>query len=570
MAKKFNKVAMRYADDVLSGKQIAGPYIKLAIERHLRDLENGKDRGLRFDHEAGQLVIDFIEQLRHWKGTKAGERMMLEPNQQFYLYTLFGWKREDGTRRFRTSYKEIARKNGKTTECAGKGMFTAFLDREPGAQVYFVATKEDQARIGFKDVIQIIKKTPGLPDIFKSYVKSVVCEENESFLRPLGSDSDTQDGFDPHHAIIDEYHAHPNDGMLNVMESGMVARRQPLTDIITTAGFNKTYPCFGFRKTVVDILEGRLTDDALYGLIFSLDEKDDWQDPDNWIKANPNLGASVRLDNLLDRFTKAKNQGGEKEVEFKTKSLNLWVDAAKTWIKDAIWTQNLRLYKEEDLRGLKCYAALDLSATKDFTAFALLFPMGDGTFKILLRLWIPEDTVEERVDKGLADLRNWIQAGHVRVTKGNTVDYDQMLYDILDDCKKFQVESIANDPWATAFLPQQLAKVLPERFVDGETYSRIHEFRQGYGSMSSPTKEFERLALQTKMNHDGNPALRWMLGNVAIDTDAAGNNKPDKEKASNKIDGVVAVIMALGEYLTWNWQQTESVYEERGLRSFNS
>ncbi len=545
---KYNPVAMRYAEDVLSGKQVAGKHIISAVNRHLADMENGRDRGLWFDHAAGQQIIDFTQQLRHWKGKKAGTPILLEPNQVFYLYSLFGWKRDNGTRRFRKSYKEIARKNGKTTECAAKGMFTAYLDNEPGAQVYFVATKEDQARIGFKDVQEIIKKTPGLSSIFQSFVKSVVCEDESSFLKPLGSDSDTQDGFDPHHAIIDEYHAHPTDGMLNVMESGMGAREQPLIDIITTAGFNKHYPCYQFRKVMVDILEGRLQDDSLFGMIFTIDEKDEWQDESVWVKANPNLHASVYLDNLRDMSRAARNEGGEKEVNFRTKNLNEWTDAEKTWIPDDIWVKAGVTFGADSLNGATCYGGLDLAVVDDFSALTLSFPMDDGTFKQLYYFWIPEWTVERRVKKGLSSLRNWIEAGFVKVTDGNVTDFDVIQQDIVELAERFNIVSIAAD----RNLANQLINNLNANGVN------VTAFNQGIVNMSTPTNEFERLVRKGELNHGNNPVMRWMMGNVTIRRNAQGGVMPDKDKSSEKIDGIVASIMAWGEWNTFIKGQAES------------
>lgn len=556
----YNPIAAKYAEDVLSGRQIAGKHIISAVKRHLSDLETGKDRGLWFDHDAGQRVIDFTEQLRHWKGSKAGSPILLEPNQIFYLYTLFGWMRDNGTRRFRKSYKEIARKNGKTTECAAKGMYTAYLDNEPGAQVYFVATKEEQARIGFKDVQEIIKKTPGLGSIFHSWTKSVTCEEESSFLKPLGSDSDTQDGFDPHHAIIDEYHAHKTDGMLNVMESGMGARRQPLIDIITTAGFDKQLPCYSFRKVMVDILDGRLTDDALFGMIFTIDEADDWRDESVWMKANPNLHASVYLDNLRDMAQAARNEGGEKEVNFRTKNLNEWTDAAETWISDDVWMQGATSFKSDSLQGATCYGGLDLAMVGDFSALALNFPMPDGSFKRLYRFWIPEWTVEQRVKRGLSNLRNWIEAGYVTVTDGNVTDFDVIEQDILAMAERFNIVSIGADRnYASQLINNLIAKGV-----------NVTPFNQGRVNMTPPTNEYERLIRKGQIDHGKNPVMRWMLGNVVLIKDSNGNVRPDKSKSSDKIDGVVADIMAQGEYITFmNGNETnyDDHYATYGIRS---
>lgn len=571
---RFHPVVMRYCEDVLAGREVVGELTRLSVERFMNDLEHGHERGLYMDHTTGELAIDFMGMLRHHKGKLANTPIELRPHQQFYLYNLFGWKRADKTRRFRTSYKEVARKNGKTTECAGKAMFTTTIDEEQGAQVYFVATKEEQARIGFDDVWKIARKTPMLeltrdnPDgIFQVYKKSVYVPMTDSTIKPVGSDSKTQDGFDPHHAIIDEYHAHKTDDMVNIMESGMGAREQPLVDIITTAGFNKTYPCFGFRKMITDIMHGITSNDEIFGLIFTIDETDDWRDQSVWCKSNPNLGASVNMPYLIGQAKKAIDRGGEKEVDFKTKNLNVWTDAAKTWIQHAKWMQYAKPIDRNALRGRKCYGGLDLSAIQDFTAFSLLFPLPDGTFQLLVWLWIPEETVKERVKKGLADLEVWIRDGWVRTCPGPTIDYEQLVTEILAICKRYNVASIARDKWASEPVIQELEKHLGTRWDEekGEEVSKLTDFDQGIRSFSPCTKWFEKLVLEQKLQHGGNPVLSWMLSNVTIYTDGSGNQKPHKDKSNEKIDGVISSIMALGEYLTFNWQP-QSGLETHGIR----
>lgn len=329
-----------YVKKVLDNNIVTCDYIKMACQRHLDDIANAKNKGLIWKPEEGNRIIKYTSTLRHHKGeaAKRGDPFKLELHQQFYFQSLFGWYKynSDGeeVRRFRTSYKEVARKNGKTTECAVKSLYHLDMDNEEGAQAYFVATKEEQARIGFKDVQEIARKSGLLEEGFKIFTKSVTYQRRGGVIRPVGSDSNTQDGFDPSLAIVDEYHAHKDDSMLNVMESGMGARKQPLIDIITTSGYNKQGPCFALRNVCVDILQGKIVDDSMLALIFTLDDGDDWENPDLWIKANPNLGVSVNFDFLRDRYVKAINEGSSKETDFKTKNLNMWVDASEVWIPD--------------------------------------------------------------------------------------------------------------------------------------------------------------------------------------------------------------------------------------------
>lgn len=539
---------LNYIEDVLSGDIITGEFLKLAINRHLSDLKRQNTEGFPyyFDEKEGQRYIDFAHLCRHWKGEKARESFKLESHQQFYFMMLFGWLRKDGGRRFRTSYKQVARKNGKTSECALKALAHLKLDDEAGAQVYFAATKEDQARIAFTDVQEIIKATPNLGNHFKIFTKSVT--RGASFIKPLGSDSNTSDGFDPSYGVIDEYHAHPDQGMLNVLESGMAARKSPLIDIITTAGYNKDGPCYSdMRRTSIEILRGIKTDDTHLALIYELDKDDDWQDETNWIKANPNLGVSVKLDFLRDRFLKAKNEGGSKEIDFKTKNLNIWTDSSATWITDDTWMGCD--FGAEDHTGGECYGGLDMASTRDITALVLYFP-GEVSY-IEPYFFIPELTAVERVNKDGVNYDRWIRSGHMIETEGNVTDYNFVKAKIMELAERYRIKSIAYDRWNASQLVIDL------------TYEGIpmSPFGQGFASMSAPTKELEKLVHSKAINHAGNPVLRWMNSNIQIQTDPAGNIKINKAKSSEKVDGMVALAMALGETMT-DERPHASVYDD--------
>jgi len=516
-----------YITGVLDGSIITGEFIRLAVQRHVDDLK--KDWAYHFDEKAAQRAISIFEIFRHWKGEWAGERIKLEPHQVFYIASLFGWLRKDNTRRFRTSFKSVARKNGKTTESAGKAIYHLLADKEPGGQVYFAATKEDQARIGFKDVQEIIKKTPEVRKHFKVMTKSVVM--GSSFMKPLGSDSNTQDGFDPSWGVIDEYHAHRSDEMLNVLESGMGARRQPVIDVITTAGFHKEYPCYSqLRKTGIEILRGIKTDDTFLVMIFEMDEDDDWKDKKNWIKANPNLGTNVYSDYLDTRFIKAKNEGGTKEVDFKTKNLNMWVDAADVWIQDDKF-QDCKV--DEFPEPVEAWGGLDLASTSDITAFTLVF-RGERLYS---KSWyfLPKERNYDTRNEGM--YKRWVTDGWLIETPGNVTDYDFVRAKINELAEKINIRSIAYD----RFNANQLVINLQD---DG---LKMDGFGQGFVSMSAPSKEFERLIVSGEFAHLGDPVLRWMLSNVNIAMDGAGNIKVHKGNSAGKVDGVVSNIMAIGE-----------------------
>jgi phage terminase large subunit-like protein len=423
-----------------------------------------------------------------------------------------------------------------TTECAGKSIYHLVYDNEPGAQVYFTATKEDQARIGFKDCQEIIKATPGLRSMMKTMTKSVIYESN--FIKPLGSDSNTQDGFDPSWGVIDEYHAHKTDEMLNVLESGMGARRQPMIDVITTAGFHKDYPCYAaLRKTGIEILKGIKQDESYLVMIYELDEKDDWHDQTTWIKSNPNLNVSVKLEYLQNRFLKAMNEGGTKEVDFRTKNLNQWTDSAETWIEDAVFMNCSDPLP--DLSGRECYLGQDLASTEDMNSHALFFP-GDPCYAIL-RYYVPRETMKKRVKDGADHLR-WEQQGWLNVTPGNVTDYDFLIADAIALKDKYKIKKLGYDPWNAK---QTAVKLQDLGFV-------VEEVRQGVGSMGEATKKLETLIRDKRLIHGGNPILRWNNSNIVIIKDSNGNIKMDKGHSTGKIDGMVALTNAIVVWLRDN------------------
>lgn len=551
----------QYIKAVQSGKIQTGELVKLAIKRHLKDLDRQGDADFPyyFDEKQGQRFINFAHKCKHWKGDKAKQYIELEPWQQFYIISLFGWLREGGLRRFRTAYMEIGRKNGKTSLCAVKALAHLKLDNEAGAQVYFAATKEDQARIGFRDVQEIIKATPGLGELYKIYTKSVTF--GNSFIKPLGSDSDTSDGLDPSYGIIDEYHAHPTSGMLSVLESGMASRRSPLIDIITTAGFNQQGPCYTeARRTSIEILKGIKQDETHLALIYSLDEDDDWKDEENWIKANPNLGVSVRLDFLRDRFQKAINEGGSKEVDFKTKNLNIWTEAEKTWISDENYMKCVTddftggPLDIEKFKGKKCRSGLDLASVRDTCSWVLVFKDELGNYKSVAFFFLPEKAMKDRQAKGIP-YQQWVKEGYIILTPGDATDYDFIRAKINEVAKIVQIESIEYDRYNSSQLVIDLCN-------DG---FKCNPFGQGFVSMSGPTKTLEKLIYNKQINPGTNPVMRWMFSNISIKRDPADNIKITKESSKEKVDGPVSLVMGIGGWLTPSAKA--SPYETRGVRT---
>lgn len=541
-----------YAEQVRSGEILVCEYVRLAVERYYADLDRALDKGWYFDKKAAMRAIHFIEKLKHTKGEWAGQRFRLEPWQQFVLWNIFGWKNADGTRRFRYAYIEIARKNGKTALSAGIGLYMLFADGESRPEVYSAATVKDQAKICFSDAVEIVKATD-LKNYLTPFRNSIVYELKGGTMKPLSSDYGTHDGLNPSCGIIDEFHAHKDSGMFDVIKSAFGARRQPLMFIITTAGFNKSGACYAYRENVIKVLRGMNEDDSLFGIIYTLDDKSEWDDPKMWIKANPNLGVSLSADYLADQVKDAKNRP-EAVRNVMTKNVNLWVDAERTWILDDVWMKCIGTTDSADLKGCTCWGGLDLSNVSDITAYVLIFHENDR-FQLLPRFWIPEEKMQEKVRKENINYDKWVTEGYVTVTPGNVIDYDFVKADILRIVADYDLRTSAYDRWNSS-----------QTIIDLQNEGmECNPFGQGYGSMSAPTKEFEKLVLTEKIEHFGNPVLRWMLASTLVKTDPAGNIKPDKEKSTQKIDGIVASIMALGEWMTAQADDESNPYENRGL-----
>ncbi len=543
-----------YAEQVRSGEILVCEYVRLAVERYYADFDRALDRGQYFDKKAAMRAIRFIEKLKHTKGEWAGQRFRLESWQQFVLWNIFGWKNADGTRRFRYAYIEIARKNGKTALSAGIGLYMLFADGESRPEVYSAATVKDQAKICFSDAAEIVKATD-LKNYLTPYRNSIVYELKGGTMKPLSSDYGTHDGLNPSCGIIDEFHAHKDSGMFDVIKSAFGARRQPLMFIITTAGFDKSGVCYAYRENIIKVLRGVNEDDSLFGIIYTLDDKSEWDDPKMWIKANPNLGVSLSADYLADQVKDAKNRP-EAVRNVMTKNVDLWVDAERTWILDDVWQKCIGTTDPADLKGCACWGGLDLSNVSDITAYVLLFHENDR-FQLLPHFWIPEEKMLEKIRKENINYDKWAAEGYVTVTPGNVIDYDFVKADILRIVADYDLRASAYDRWNSS-----------QTIIDLQNEGmECNPFGQGYGSMSAPTKEFEKLVLTGKIEHFGNPVLRWMLASTLVKTDPAGNIKPDKEKSTQKIDGIVASIMALGEWMTAQANDESNPYENRGLLS---
>lgn len=568
MAKRTKEAlhpAEQYAQDVINGKIVACKWVRLACERHVHDLEHGHERGLYFDVDAAEYVLHFIGMLRHSKGKWGrgrGEFIRLEPWQQFIIWVAFGWMRADGMRRFRVLYEEVARKNGKSTKGAGLGLFLAFADNEPGAEVYSAATKRDQARIVHKEAIRMVRKNPGLKKYIKVYKDNLNLERTASKYEPLGADSDSTDGLNVHGVVADELHAWKSREMWDVLETATGSREQPMIIAITTAGMDRRSVCYEKHEYTRKVLEGwkdgSFEDDTWFGIIFTLDDGDDWRDESVWIKANPNLGVSKYLEDLQMKAKRAGQMAAALN-NFLRRELNVWVQGEFKWMPMDEWRKCAgevpALELPKHLKDMTCYGGLDLSSTSDITAFLMVFPAEDDYMDVVCRFWIPEDNMLIRSRDDGVHYQKWVEQGYIEATPGNVIDYDWIFEQIERDREMFEIDQTAFDRWGAA----RVVQVLENK---GMTMA---QFGQGFASMNPPMKELERLVLSKKIRHGNNPVLTWMADNLVARMDPAGNIKPDKEKSREKIDGMVALIMAID--LALRHPEVKSALEEHGIRT---
>jgi phage terminase large subunit-like protein len=551
--------ANKYANDIIKGKIPACRYVKLACQRHLTDIDKSKNDKYPyyFDEKEAQRYTDFIGHLNLWKSQWANKPVELQGWQSFIIQVLLGWKKKsDGTRRFRKAYIEMARKNAKTTLAAMIGLAVLFIDNESGAQIYSAATKEEQAKIVVTDMAGIINATAELKPYFtfrksKEGYSRIIFDETYSFVRPLGRDSDTQDGFDPYMGIIDEYHEHKTDGLVNVIESGMGARKEPLLLIITTAGFDKTKPCYSFRKSLTEILEGTMHDESLFGVIYTLDEGDDFKDESVWIKSNPNLSVSVFPEFLKSQLTDALNRSS-KLAPFLTKNMNMWVDSSQAWISTDKWRACVHDFNEDDLTAYPCWIGLDLASVKDICALVVMWDAGDKKY---FREWFfaPLNSAKLRGQVDGVDYELWASEGHLILTDGaggEKTDYNYIKKVVLQYANKHNLQSVAYDKWNSS----QVVSELVDEGVNMQPYS------QSIAYMSYPTKQLEASILSGEVVHKGNPIMEWMMRNVELRTDTNDNVKICKQKSTNKVDGPVAAVMAMGQHLIDTAMQEETYF----------
>jgi len=543
-----------YVDSILNGDIPAGKWERLACERYVSDLEHGKERGLVLNKKKAELALLFFNLVKHSKGEWAGQPFHLEAWQQFIVWNLFGWYRDNGTRRFRWAYNEVARKNGKSTLAAGIGLYLLTADGEPGAEIYSAATKRDQARITHSEATRMVKASPALRKRVRVFRDNLHVESTASKFEPLGRDTDSMDGLNVHGAIIDELHAHKTRDLVDILETAQSARRNPLQFEITTAGYDRESICWEHHEYTEKVLSGVIEDDRWFGIIYTIDTDDDWQDESVWRKANPNIGISKKIDYMRQQAQRAREIPSQLNA-FLRLDLDVWTQSETKWVNLEHWKLCGQAIDANGLRGRRCYGGLDLSSTTDVSAFVLVFPpeRSDDPYQVLCRFWIPEDSMHERSRRDRVPYDAWVRQGYMVATPGNVIDYDYILAQIDEDAQMYDLQEIAFDRWGATKIVQELQEM-------GLT---VVQFGQGFASMSAPMKELEKLILSHKLAHGNNPVLAWMADNLVAAVDPAGNIKPDKQRSIEKIDGMVALIMALDRALRHD--DSGSVYEERGI-----
>ena len=524
-----------------------GKLERLARERHALDLAlsrspGGHPRGLWFDEAAAEHVVQFVEMFcRHSKGEWAGKTIVLEDWQKDdVLRPLFGWKRADGLRRYRTGYVELGRKNAKSTIAGAVGLYLLVGDKEQGAEIYSSATKRDQARIVWEAAEAMVKQSPELKRFVKPFRNSLVCERTGSKFMPLSADSNTLDGLNPHGNIVDELHAHTDARVWAVLDTAMGARRQPMTLAVTTAGVYDE-ESIGWQKhdLAEKILTGVIQDDSFFAFISAADDNVDPLGATAWEMGNPNIDVSVKRTYLEGQAEKAR-QSPSFYNEYLRLHLNRWVQQVTRWLSIEKWKAcGGKPQRVADWVGRECWGALDLSRKLDLTSLVLVSRRDDGGFDVLPRFWLPEERVADEVKKGRTFYADWVRAGWLTVTPGNVVDYAWVRREIneLRD-EGLSIQELAYDPYNATQIVSELGE------QDG---FRMAEFGQGFKSMSEPAKSVEALVEGGKLSHGDHPVLTWCAANVSVKTDSAGNIKPHKDVLSaNKVDGIVALIMAIG------------------------
>lgn len=536
--------ATDYARRVRAGDIVAGPLVRLACERHLRDLEREGEPGFpyRFDAAREAKFLLFAQHMNLSEGVP----FVLEPFQQFIVGALFGWVDEHGFRRFRTGYIEMGKGNGKTPLAALVGLYMLRGDGEWQAEVYTAAVTRDQANIMFTDAKNIAKATPALSRSLEVLGHNIAY--GDSFFRTVSAEARSLDGKRPHASLIDEIHEHPTPIVVQKQRAGMKRRMQPLVFEITNSGYDRNSICWEHHEHSRQVLEGTLVDETWFAYVCGLDEGDDWHDEAVWPKANPGLGSILPVTYIREQVKEADAMPSSQNLILRL-NFCVWTQQSTKWIDLSDWDACEDEVDLEALRGERCFAGLDLASTTDLAAFVLWFPDHDT---VLPFFFAPEEASSRRWERDRVPYPEWMRDGFIEQTEGNITDYDYIRERIRELAGIYDIAEIGYDRWNATQLVTQLVE-------DG---AQMVPVGQGFASMSAPAKAMEALIIGRRLRHDGNPVLRWMAGNVSARQDPAGNIKPDREKSADKIDGIVALVMALSRAVVDQGESRGSVYED--------
>lgn len=571
-AKDYAAIALEYAKRAAADKKgkSHGKWVRLAAERHLRDLKR-KDWAYRFDPWHANDVCDFIEKLPHVEGQWETPTLKLEPAQVFILAVVFGWRRrESGLRRFTMAYVEMARKGAKSTLTAGVALYCTCCEDEPGPLTLIGATTGDQARKVFNPARLMVKKLPALQEAFglEAWARSITCAENGGTIHTINAKSSTQDGHNPHLGVLDELHAHNDRGLFDVIRSAFGARKQPLLWMITTAGFNMHGVCYEQRSFVTKVLERSIDAEHFFGIIYSLDEDDDPYDERNWVKANPLYPITPTPEYMRGRAIEAKASPGG-ETEFKTKNLNIWMGAAAAWLNVSSWRECGGHVPLKAFRGLDCYLGADIADKDDVCSLVLAALDAGGRLLLKTWHWLPEAALERASQterENVTLYRQWRDERALLVSEGDWIDHNAVerkirrLKAALPGLKR-----VTFDQFAAA---QSMAVRLNEDLSDGDEPFAV-VLPKNARNVTDPAKDLEaRHKVGPKLLlHDGNPVMTWMAGNVVVSKRVDGSilpKKPDTDSKA-KIDGIDAAINAIAPMMETTMEEAPSVYEERGL-----
>jgi len=513
--------------------------------------------GYWFDEAAASKAASFFSDcLVHVKGEKAGTPFQLHESHAQIVRDLFGWKRPNGTRKYRTAYVEIPRKNAKSTLAAGIALYLLLCDGEQGGEIYSAASTRDQAGLVYGMARDMVQKSPMLSKhvTVRDSVKRLMHRKSNSFYRAISADHMGAHGFNASGIIFDEVHTQPTRDLWDVLTTSTGARSQPLTFAITTAGHDRSSICFELHQYARGVRDGMIVDEQFYPVLFAADPEDDWTDEAVWAKANPLMGEAVSLEYLRGECKKALEQPAY-ENTFRNLHLNQWTEQANRIISMQHWDACEAEASPQDYYGRRCFAGLDLSSTRDVTAFVLVFPEEDGEFTVFPWFWIPSANVDKRAGQDQRMIRNFADQGFVEMTDGNEVDISHICDRITSIVQEYDCQYIGFDPWNATGVTQGLKdRGLPE--------SVLVKMQQSFGTYNEPFKRLLGLLSSGKLRHDGNQVLRWMAANVAHKEDPSGNIRPDKGKSAEKIDGICATLMGLA--LAGQFSADTSIYDTAG------